>query len=296
MLKTEIKLTQEQIEKFQQEIEVFNDKQVDIFFGDLIDVFANTDFEDDYNFRESYLRWFTKISLKRFLTLSDIFLKDLFFSKQLSEAFLLGYDVLDNFLFYLASQYYLAEENRFFDFYNSVLNITKKSGAIFGEIDGKKIFFSEVVNKYIEIKDKQEFKNYLEGLILEIQNGQDDYELYFNLDEKLVAGNIIKFFDFIFGIKKENVLDIADIYARTGELLENKENNKIEEKKLVSAPTYSEIKAKILQFFPKDENGEIIDNEGVFEVLEKTAEKYGDPKIKEIYYYDEESEKFKWST
>ncbi len=61
------------------------------------------------------------------------------------------------------------------------------------------------------------------------------------------------------------------------------------------APSYSEIKAKILQFFPKDETGEIIDTEGVYEVLEKTADKYNDEKIKELYYYNEESGKFEWS-
>lgn len=64
---------------------------------------------------------------------------------------------------------------------------------------------------------------------------------------------------------------------------------------MINKPSYPEIKSKILQFFPKDENGEIVDNEGVFEVLEKTAMKYNDEKIKEIYYYNEETGKFEWS-
>ena len=68
-----------------------------------------------------------------------------------------------------------------------------------------------------------------------------------------------------------------------------------EEQKITTTPTHAEIKSKILQFFPKDESGEIIDTEGVFEVLEKTANKYNDEKIKELYYYDEATGKFEWS-
>jgi len=134
----------------------------------------------------------------------------------------------------------------------------------------------------------------LEDLILKFQD-ENDFELYFSLDEEVITENIIKFFNFIFKTKKEDILKVADIYVRTGELTSEKSENKQKDNSSTTIPTYSQIKSKILQFFPKDENGEIIDIEGVFEVLEKTANKYNDEKIKELYYYDEATGKFEWS-
>ena len=134
---------------------------------------------------------------------------------------------------------------------------------------------------------------------------------YYVFEKEKILINWIKLIEGILNIEKEQILKEIDqeFHPEFADKLKTIEEYNIlveEEKKInsatvkieekpVSAPTYFEIKSKILQFFPKDETGEIIDHEGVFEVLEKTAEKYGDPKIKEIYYYNEVTEKFEWS-
>ncbi len=60
-------------------------------------------------------------------------------------------------------------------------------------------------------------------------------------------------------------------------------------------PSYSEIYQKIDAVFEKDTNGNYEDLDSVMMALEKASKKYNDPKIAELYYFDEESGKFKWN-
>ncbi len=60
-------------------------------------------------------------------------------------------------------------------------------------------------------------------------------------------------------------------------------------------PTYAEIRAKVDSVFPKDKSGVYKDLDGVLMALEKAADKYNDPKIAELYYFDEASGAFTWN-
>lgn len=60
-------------------------------------------------------------------------------------------------------------------------------------------------------------------------------------------------------------------------------------------PTHAEIRAKIDAAFEADKDGQYADLDHVLSALEKAAEKYHEPKIAELYYFDEASGKFKWS-
>lgn len=60
-------------------------------------------------------------------------------------------------------------------------------------------------------------------------------------------------------------------------------------------PSYSEIYQKIDAVFEKDTDGNYEDLDSVMMALEKAGKKYNDPKIAELYYFDEESGKFKWN-
>jgi hypothetical protein len=70
-----------------------------------------------------------------------------------------------------------------------------------------------------------------------------------------------------------------------------------EEKKVAVTivPTHAEIRAKIDAAFEADADGQYEDLDNVLAALEKAALKYNDPKISELYYFDESSGKFKWS-
>jgi len=298
MIKIQTNLDENQIKNLQAEIDMFTNEQTDVFFNDLINIFSATEFEEDYEMKNSFLRWFTELSIKKFLILPVNFLEEVFFIKQISTSFLLGYDVLDRLLFYIAANYYLKNTEEISRDFNSFKESVEKSGAIIGKIGGQKIVFSDIIAKFNQIQNINEFKKYLAGLFDDIINQEDYFGEYFTDNKEIFVENVSKFIDFLFGSEKKDVFKIADDYVRVGELKNDKKDSLKKEEsindKILQVPSYSQIKSKILQFFPKDENGEIIDTEGVFEVLEKTANKYNDEKIKELYYYNEATEKFEW--
>jgi len=62
----------------------------------------------------------------------------------------------------------------------------------------------------------------------------------------------------------------------------------------VSSLSLEEIKKMVDTQFQKDETGQYQDLEGVFGLLDELAEKYNDPKIKELLYFDENTGGFVW--
>lgn len=60
-------------------------------------------------------------------------------------------------------------------------------------------------------------------------------------------------------------------------------------------PSYTEIKNKIDSAFAKDAQGDYQDIDGVMEALQKAADKYNDPKISELLFWDEGKGKFGWN-
>lgn len=225
--------------------------------------------------------------------------------EQVLTAARLGYNVFDYFIYYLNSNKIITPE------------ILKE---FYGEF--RRMFFDldEKINDNLSLKDlikemnflTQKDKNSPEFLALKNKIKE-------SLNKDLEKDPVYNYFPFYQDDGTDGLLDLIQLFATTGpeQILEKLEevlfikangvkpqdldlklNSEIKkeviEKKPVSTPTYSQIKSKILQFFPKDEAGDIVDIEGVFEVLEKTADKYGDPKIKELYYYNEATGKFEW--
>lgn len=59
--------------------------------------------------------------------------------------------------------------------------------------------------------------------------------------------------------------------------------------------TMGQIKSQIEAKFKKDTEGNFVDLEGVMAELNSLAEKYNDPKIAEMIYFDETNNKFSWN-
>ena len=103
---------------------------------------------------------------------------------------------------------------------------------------------------------------------------------------------------------------VEEVSARGGfvdveedELFERKEemNNEVKETSarggsvnVGKVMTHEQIKEMIESRFNKNENGEFTNAEGVFTLLGALAAEYDDPKILELYYYDEKEGKFKF--
>jgi hypothetical protein len=61
-------------------------------------------------------------------------------------------------------------------------------------------------------------------------------------------------------------------------------------------PTTAQIKSEIESQFKKDDKGNFEDIETVLAMLSTLSEKYNDPKIADMMYFDEKENKFKWNT
>lgn len=77
------------------------------------------------------------------------------------------------------------------------------------------------------------------------------------------------------------------------------EENPVEEVEETSSQfkevDYKSIKISIENAYNKDENGDFVDLPGVLNKIMELANKYNDPKIKELYYFDENKNKFVWN-
>lgn len=60
-------------------------------------------------------------------------------------------------------------------------------------------------------------------------------------------------------------------------------------------PSLQEVKSQIESQFKKDAEGNFEDIETVLAMLSTLSEKYNDPKISEMLYFDEQENKFKWN-
>ena len=309
----QIKLTDEKFDEF-----LIDSKKKKIFLQTIFK-YIDVDVEQQYTDLASYQRWHTFLvwpKIAQYTKEDSIII----FVNYFHIALLLGNNVWHDLLLLISARAYTLIEK--VEFYEDVRKGLLGSKVIIAKTGNKNYTFFDLVSLY---KDKIKNNKDVEGLKIILNSiifcpDIEALDKYYIFEREKILMNYINLIDGILNVEKEQILKEIDkeFYSGIADKLKTIEEYKIlveESKKNVepitksivevetkpvekpiSAPTYSEIKAKILQFFPKDENGEIIDNEGVFEVLEKTAEKYGDPKIKETYYYDEESEKFKWNT
>lgn len=309
MLNLENKLTPEGIVEIDKKFDEFlvspADKEI---FLETVSEKIQVDEEAQFEDLASYQRWYTFLVWQRLSGYkAEEFIK--IFSNYFHIALLLGNDVwFDLLLFLLPSVNDLVEK---VDIYKNTKQSLQKSKAIIAKMGNKNYTFSDI----LEIcKDKIKDNDDVEGLKIILRPiifcpEIDALDKYYVFDREKILENYIKFIKNILVVEKEEILKAIDKEfhpefandLKTVEeyniLVEEEKIKKSPETKInqkIEKPSYAEIKAKILQFFPKDENGEITDIEGVFEVLEKTADKYNDEKIKELYYYNEATEKFEW--
>lgn len=250
-----------------------------------------------------YASWFNLNEINRIYIYNII-------AGQIFGAFMSGVDVKDKILYYAQLEFLTETERK--DFFVKFKKIILDPVFVWTKIDGKEVVFRDLIKEYGDQKIKKQALEKIEKIIVQEETAFKKIIERFAIEKKEIGENIEKFLTMMNEINDENFIEYCEKYTNPPIVVEqpNIELSKEEtiktiknievpkektEIKTMNPPSYTQIKEKILQFFPKDETGEIIDTEGVFEVLEKTADKYGDPKIKELYYYNEATEKFEWS-
>ncbi len=254
---------------------------------------------DVWKYRFDYARWFVNMSLDRFMFLSKEEVYKLI-ENYLFLTLMSGYNVLPKILYYLSLN--LKEEKEAKDFFKELKNKIENSKAICGLEEKTIITLGDLYKKYTNNKDSKSFKKNIEQILENNENVL--VKKYFLTEKNIILERLEELFDFFLNTEESGLEQKINKFLNSNIKFEPdlKEENMVkisqkitkEEQKITTTPTHAEIKDKILQFFPKDESGEIIDTEGVFEVLEKTANKYNDEKIKELYYYNEATGKFEW--
>jgi len=267
---------QEKNKKEEQFLGLFNDPQkAEETFFELKLFFKDNTKKKSIGFRDTYWKWFAILLWDRFNFLSEEEIINIAFKRQFILGIGLDYDLDKIIKRYLASLLYEKED---------VLELFLKiKNAVYS--NEEEFIFEDTVYDFPYI-----LKRFEEDNLMKDENLRK--ALSFNREKML---KLIDFLNLLKIEDKDVLIMLNKFLNRSPKVKNEAENNKVLTEPKLTAPSYAEIKAKILQFFPKDEQGEIIDTEGVFEVLEKTAAKYGDDKIKEMYYYNEETEKFEWS-
>lgn len=138
--------------------------------------------------------------------------------------------------------------------------------------------------------------------------GEIETQLFFSLGDSLTSSEktdytraFIEFIKFLSG-KETNILTTMEYYIDgldeeddedlQRDYMSNFSDDVVDANSLKS--TYAKVKESVDSRFPKDDQGQYIDIEGVFALLGELATEYEDPRIQTLLYFDEKTGGFAW--
>lgn len=324
MFITKLELNNQEIEQKETEFQDFvsDIEKADSVFRELKVFFDSLSLDESIKkYGITYWRWYVWLTWDRLNSLSK---EDLIkvFANQVPAALALDFDVSK-----ILIRYFIA--NTLFEggtdsLYVKLKNAFQQSQAIVGVWKGKDVRVVELVK---EIKLVSERNDSLEQAEFESKVNQimfpndpliDEYVLvdfdeavqrlidltvfFDQVDEgsiELVVNNFLnslKFPDASLA-EKESLSNNQNL-EESGEIKEwaKEQEGKPElvETKIIKISTPQEIKLQIEKEFKKDREGNFEDIDAVMRKLEEFVEKYNDPKIADLLYFDEEENRFKW--
>lgn len=338
------KISKEELAKQNSQFLAWSPEELAGKWREWVEVFADTTPEDEYILRYGWFRFFTIATWDDLNSRTPDFFVDFIASRQIPEALLCGYQVMDKLLFYLYFQANDVATVR--DVYGKIRDEFIRSEAILGKDGEKNYTLSQATQEYLLIKsrgrDAVEVASFMDKLRKTMFPADGLTETYFTDDQNGVFGQMTELMDVFLEVKPEDIYtlvrlhvhpeinesELSDIagmndlppkpaprigprYIELPETVvpeklvpempaEKKENLPAQPKEekgviVTVVPTHAEIRAKIDAAFEADKDGQYADLDHVLSALEKAAEKYHEPKIAELYYFDEASGKFKWS-
>src|SRR3989339_132554 len=165
---------------------------------------------------------------------------------------------------------------------NLAVSLLSNTTAIGSDEKGVKVTFSYWLEK---------FQNYYQQQTpgLRMTNFLADENLWktTSVDEKEVIKQLL----FVYNNLTTDFYVYKDINEKDVERITKVNKVEVEEIKV----DYSEIKIGIENKFTKDTEGQFVDLAGVLEEIESLSDRYKDAKIKDLYFFEENEGKFKWS-
>lgn len=314
----EADLMEEEYRKIENDPEQLEEvwRQMNSFFS------ANSAREDKIYYQD-YFRWYTELSWRFLQTRDHDFVVNVAVARQIPMAILLGFDVWQELIWYLAFRAELKSDME--SLYGKTREAFIKSEAVIGAWQGVNYKVSDLVSE-VQMLDRLGDDSIKEAeflsKLLQVYMPENDLFLqkYLAVDPDSAVKNLISLANFFLGTRLENIWYIVDLYLHPELTPSTEEESAIasspadqkpatppqpappnQEPKLVVPPTIrptpspAQVKSQIESQFKKDVEGNFTDIEGVMAKLNELAEKNNDPKIAEMIYYDETENKFKWS-
>ena len=317
-------LSEAEIEELQNEFTV---KEADIeqaeqMFKEMDDYFRNADIKTDKDFSLSYFRWYTDLSWKFLQSRDYDFVVNVAVARQIPPAILLGFDVWQDLIWYLALRAELKSDME--SLYGRIREAFVKSEAIIGIWQGSDYKVSDLVKEMQMLErlgndsiEEAEFRN--KSLQIYMPENNATLQKYIMVDPSDGLASLISIVSFFLGVEPVNIWYVVDNYTHpeiVGEASPSAKpvvvaapkpapvkptpqpqavQPKKEEVKPISPPavparpTPAQIKSQIEKEFSAE------DVEGIMGKLNELAEKNNDPKIADMYYFDEKTARFLWN-
>ena len=271
--------------------------------------FRTLDDEKIFQYWWKEYRLYTELSWDRLRILHSDFVSQVVFTKQLVIACILGFDPINELLWYLGL--------RFSDRSDSASEYTKIRGGVFnsqikvGVYKNQPYTVAQLVDeiKRLNIQgnpslEVAELKAKIQDIFFS-EMPDPSYTDRLLIDKNIVVDNFFAFIHFLIGVEPDKVFSLAEIVMNGDQYQKELENNEeigksegeVSTENLKTVPTAAEhyflsIKKIIDGYFAE---GKITDETEVFDYLEKFSTEYNDPRILDLYYYDEQSGKFVWN-
>lgn len=299
MFITDLQLTKEKFREKEIEFEkiIQDDELLPSVRLELSLFFKNLTTEQSQKYFNTYWLWFTHITWDRLSeTSKDDFVE--FVDRQLIMALFLGFDVWKELMNYFVLNSF--SETYIKNLYENLRNKIINSEEIVGEEKGKTVRLKDLVemvrqmNKNASTLDKASRFSQIEKIIF--VGGKPTY---LRESSQIIIKRLEDTIRFFLEIETSEIWNIVFIYTEEEYHADAKkilfDSDYSIKNQTISKSSLSEIKKQIEDKYKKNKEGQFVDLEGVHNELQSIANEENDERIRDLYFFNEQTGKFEWN-
>lgn len=275
--------------------------------------FSGVDTRMDWQYRESYYRWYTDLTWRRLGQLGVDDVVKMGFARQVPMALQLDFDVWEELMLYLNG---LIDPQLIESVYTRVQQAFLSSIAIVGEVKKQPVTVAQLVD-YLQVVNQSGTDSlHSAELLAKVQLVFSDPTVTINSissPDKL-SDRFVGLVNFFLGVNGEQIWYVVDSFINPerykGQSLASMQSGSltsVDSKNSVTSGVvsvdgaqtfqsgYNNIRIMIEARFTRDASGEFTNLDGVLALLDSLATEQGDDAIRELYYFDEGAGKFQWN-
>ncbi len=254
-------------------------------------------------------RLYTELNWMKLKGLPSDFVVETCFGKQLIMACILKFEPIDEVLWFLAVR--SPDKTDAITEYSRIREAVFESEMVVGIYKNQPQKVKDIVQEIVRLNQMDnpslevaEFKAKVETIFFS-EMPDPTYIERLDIDKRESVAIFFSFIHFLIGVKPEYIYGLveealhADVLAReelqneSVDTIQNSETDTVLEPEQETNTNYFvEIKNNIQADLA---SGKIADEVEVFDILHAYSEQYNDPRILDLYYYDEQQEKFVWN-